>query len=185
MSGTQKLFVADRSHVDLTSDVDVSDVAVTFRFSEYLCFNLPLVKPTVSLTGKVCLRACACVWVCVCVCVCVCACGHSHTHTHTRSACGRHGRRGRALDRSFPVFSRRTTNTLLRARLASRVTLARFPRPPPAAPPGFRRQRPPFMGGGDDDDGTPPPPALTAAAARTLPATAARSHRRGRADALD
>ncbi|KAJ1446725.1 hypothetical protein M885DRAFT_545437 [Pelagophyceae sp. CCMP2097] len=53
ISGTKKLFVADRSKVNLTSPVVVTDESATFRFEETLAFNLPLVKPIVSLSGKV------------------------------------------------------------------------------------------------------------------------------------
>ena len=54
MKGTSTLFVAAKSHVDLEDgSLQVSDKAVTFRFSEYLCFNIPLLLPTVYLSGKV------------------------------------------------------------------------------------------------------------------------------------
>ena len=56
VKGTKALFVADKSHVDLTSDVEVTKDAATFLFSEYLTFNLPVFKPRVSLTGKVVLK---------------------------------------------------------------------------------------------------------------------------------
>jgi hypothetical protein len=56
IAGTQKLFVGDKSRVDLVGDIDVTQDRVEFRFDEDLMFNLPFVKPVVSLTGKVVLR---------------------------------------------------------------------------------------------------------------------------------
>ncbi|KAG7337778.1 hypothetical protein IV203_017792 [Nitzschia inconspicua] len=57
MKGTQKLFVANKSHVDLEpNSLQVSNDQVTFRFQETLCFNIPLVYPTVYLSGKVLLK---------------------------------------------------------------------------------------------------------------------------------
>ena len=53
IKGTKKLFVADRSAVTLTSPVTVDDSKAEFKFSEYLCFNLPFVKPTVYVSGRV------------------------------------------------------------------------------------------------------------------------------------
>ena len=54
VKGTSNLFVAAKSHVDLEEgSLQVSNSAVTFRFSEYLCFNIPLLLPTVYLSGKV------------------------------------------------------------------------------------------------------------------------------------
>ena len=53
IEGTKKLFDASRSKVELTSPVVVDNDSVSFRFSEYLCFNLPVVQPIVSLSGKV------------------------------------------------------------------------------------------------------------------------------------
>ena len=52
VKGTSKLFVADRSKVDLTSPVVATDAAVEFTFREDLCFNIPF-KPVVSLSGRV------------------------------------------------------------------------------------------------------------------------------------
>ena len=54
--GTQKLFVGDKSRVDLVGDISVNKERVEFRFDEDLMFNLPLVKPVVHLTGKVVLQ---------------------------------------------------------------------------------------------------------------------------------
>jgi len=56
MKGTQKLFVAENSNVKLVGDVDVTNTEVTFRFDEDLQFRIPLLFPTVSLTGKVVLK---------------------------------------------------------------------------------------------------------------------------------
>lgn len=52
IAGTKKLFVADRSKVELTSPVIVDNQQASFRFEESLCFNVPL-KPVVKLSGKV------------------------------------------------------------------------------------------------------------------------------------
>ena len=52
IKGTSKLFVADRSHVDLTSPVTATDASVEFAFKEDLCFNIPF-KPTVFVSGRV------------------------------------------------------------------------------------------------------------------------------------
>ena len=52
IKGTSKLFVADRSHVDLTSLVTASNDSVEFAFKEDLCFNIPF-KPTVFVSGRV------------------------------------------------------------------------------------------------------------------------------------
>jgi hypothetical protein len=55
--GTQKLFVGNKSHVDLEpNSLQVSNSEVTFRFQETLCFNVPLLYPTVYLSGKVILQ---------------------------------------------------------------------------------------------------------------------------------
>ena len=54
--GTQRLFVGDKSHVNLVGDIDVNKERIEFRFDEDLMFNLPIVKPVVSLTGKVVLQ---------------------------------------------------------------------------------------------------------------------------------
>ena len=52
IKGTSKLFVADRSRVDLTSPVTASNDSVEFKFKEDLCFNIPF-KPTVFVSGRV------------------------------------------------------------------------------------------------------------------------------------
>lgn len=52
IKGTSKLFVADRSHVELTSPVIVTSEKAEFTFSENLCFNIPF-KPVVYVSGKV------------------------------------------------------------------------------------------------------------------------------------
>ena len=52
IKGTSKLFVADRSHVDLASPVTATDASVEFKFKEDLCFNIPF-KPTVFVSGRV------------------------------------------------------------------------------------------------------------------------------------
>eukprot|EP00633_Aureoumbra_lagunensis_P003151 CAMPEP_0197289330 /NCGR_PEP_ID=MMETSP0890-20130614/6564_1 /TAXON_ID=44058 ORGANISM="Aureoumbra lagunensis, Strain CCMP1510" /NCGR_SAMPLE_ID=MMETSP0890 /ASSEMBLY_ACC=CAM_ASM_000533 /LENGTH=119 /DNA_ID=CAMNT_0042760655 /DNA_START=462 /DNA_END=818 /DNA_ORIENTATION=- len=54
--GTKKLFDANRSHVDLTSPVIVDATQAAFTFKETLCFNIPLLHPVVSLSGKVILK---------------------------------------------------------------------------------------------------------------------------------
>jgi hypothetical protein len=51
IKGTGALFVGDRSHVDIVGPVESDEKQVKFRFSETLVFNLPLIKPTVPLTG--------------------------------------------------------------------------------------------------------------------------------------
>jgi hypothetical protein len=57
MRGTQKLFVGNKSHVDLEpNSLQVSNSEVTFRFQETLCFNVPLLYPAVYLSGKVILQ---------------------------------------------------------------------------------------------------------------------------------
>ena len=57
IKGTQRLFVASKSHVDLEpGSLTVDKSEVVFRFSEYLCFNIPLLQPVVDLTGKVVLK---------------------------------------------------------------------------------------------------------------------------------
>jgi hypothetical protein len=70
MIGTQRLFVGDRSQVrlvhpkkstekDTSQDFNKDDIIFTspttieFAFDEDLMFNLPFIKPVVSLTGKV------------------------------------------------------------------------------------------------------------------------------------
>jgi hypothetical protein len=53
IKGTQKLFVAEKSHVDLEEgSMQVSATKVNFRFNEYLQFRIPF-RPTVYLTGQV------------------------------------------------------------------------------------------------------------------------------------
>ena len=52
IKGTSKLFVADRSHVDLASPVTATDASVEFAFKEDLCFNIPF-RPTVFVSGRV------------------------------------------------------------------------------------------------------------------------------------
>ena len=52
VKGTKALFIPSRSTLNLVGDVDVTSSAVTFRFDEDLCFNIPF-KPVCSLTGKV------------------------------------------------------------------------------------------------------------------------------------
>jgi hypothetical protein len=54
IKGTKRLFVADKSHVDLVPDsMQVTDTQVTFRFTEDLTFNIPLLLPKVYLSGTV------------------------------------------------------------------------------------------------------------------------------------
>lgn len=53
ITGTQRLFVGDQSSVRLVGDVQVQADKVEFRFDEDLMFNIPLVRPVVSLTGRV------------------------------------------------------------------------------------------------------------------------------------
>lgn len=55
MTGTQKLFVGEKSLVRLVGDVDVTPEKVEFRFDEDLMFRIPF-RPTVSLSGKVVLK---------------------------------------------------------------------------------------------------------------------------------
>lgn len=55
VEGTQKLFVKEKSHVDLVGDVEATDSLITFRFDEVLCFNIPF-QPKVRVSGKVELR---------------------------------------------------------------------------------------------------------------------------------
>ena len=52
ISGTQKLFVGDKSKVEIVGPVEADAKEVRFRFSEVLCFNLPLIKPKIPLTGS-------------------------------------------------------------------------------------------------------------------------------------
>mmetsp|Transcript_1998 Transcript_1998/g.5262 ORF Transcript_1998/g.5262 Transcript_1998/m.5262 type:complete len:205 (+) Transcript_1998:132-746(+) len=52
MTGTAKLFDGDRSRVTLVPGSVKSDGGtIRFRFVEYLCFNVPLIKPIVYLSG--------------------------------------------------------------------------------------------------------------------------------------
>mmetsp|Transcript_6925 Transcript_6925/g.8621 ORF Transcript_6925/g.8621 Transcript_6925/m.8621 type:complete len:122 (+) Transcript_6925:325-690(+) len=53
ITGTKKLFIASGSRVSLVGDVDVTPSQVSFRFDEDLMFNIPLLRPVVSLTGRV------------------------------------------------------------------------------------------------------------------------------------
>jgi hypothetical protein len=53
IQGTQRLFVGAGSSVRLVGPVDVSDNDITFRFDEDLMFNIPLLRPVVTLTGTV------------------------------------------------------------------------------------------------------------------------------------
>ncbi|KAL3930098.1 MAG: hypothetical protein SGBAC_011912 [Bacillariaceae sp.] len=56
IKGTKALFVAPKSEVTLTPDtLKVTDSEVTFKFSEYLCFNIPF-KPVVYLSGTMILK---------------------------------------------------------------------------------------------------------------------------------
>ena len=52
VKGTKALFIPEGSAVTLTSPVTATDDLITFKFSEYLQFNIPF-KPTVTLTGRV------------------------------------------------------------------------------------------------------------------------------------
>lgn len=57
MKGTQRLFVASKSHVDLEpNSLTVDKTQAVFRFSEFLCFNIPFLQPVVFLSGKVVLK---------------------------------------------------------------------------------------------------------------------------------
>lgn len=54
IKGTKRLFVAEKSHVDLVpNSIKVSDVEASFRFTETLLFNIPILKPLVYLSGTV------------------------------------------------------------------------------------------------------------------------------------
>ena len=53
IKGTKALFVPNKSHVDLTSPVTVTDDKIEFKFEEYLTFNIPILYPKVSLSGYV------------------------------------------------------------------------------------------------------------------------------------
>lgn len=52
ITGTQKLFVGDKSAIRLIGNVNVSKEKAEFRFDEDLMFNIPF-RPVVKLTGKV------------------------------------------------------------------------------------------------------------------------------------
>ena len=53
VKGTGALFLASRSHVDIVpGSLTASASEVRFRFDETLCFNLPVLKPIVPLTGE-------------------------------------------------------------------------------------------------------------------------------------
>ena len=55
--GTKRLFVASKSHVDMVPDsLHVTDTEATFRFTEDLTFNIPLLQPKVYLSGLVILK---------------------------------------------------------------------------------------------------------------------------------
>ena len=57
IKGTKRLFVANKSSVELVPDsIKVSDNEASFMFTEFLMFNLPVIKPTVYLSGKVILK---------------------------------------------------------------------------------------------------------------------------------
>ena len=54
IKGTSKLFVKDGSKVDLLdNEILSSKEEVSFRFREDLMFNVPILRPVVSLSGKV------------------------------------------------------------------------------------------------------------------------------------
>lgn len=56
IKGTKQLFVAPKSKVTLMPDtLKVTDEEASFRFSEYLCFNIPF-KPVVYLSGTLILK---------------------------------------------------------------------------------------------------------------------------------
>lgn len=53
IKGTGALFLAEKSHVDIVpGTLTATTTEVRFRFDETLCFNLPLLKPIVPLTGE-------------------------------------------------------------------------------------------------------------------------------------
>eukprot|EP00429_Kryptoperidinium_foliaceum_P010072 CAMPEP_0176003094 /NCGR_PEP_ID=MMETSP0120_2-20121206/992_1 /TAXON_ID=160619 /ORGANISM="Kryptoperidinium foliaceum, Strain CCMP 1326" /LENGTH=203 /DNA_ID=CAMNT_0017335717 /DNA_START=1 /DNA_END=612 /DNA_ORIENTATION=- len=57
IKGTKRLFVADKSHVDMVpGSLQVSNEEASFLFTEYLTFNIPVLKPKVDLSGKVILK---------------------------------------------------------------------------------------------------------------------------------
>jgi hypothetical protein len=54
ITGTKRLFVAEKSHVDLVENsLQVSAQEASFRFTETLQFNIPILKPKMYLSGKV------------------------------------------------------------------------------------------------------------------------------------
>lgn len=55
VQGTKALFDASKSHVDLVGEVITKDKdsIVTFKFAENLCFNIPILKPIVFVSGYV------------------------------------------------------------------------------------------------------------------------------------
>jgi hypothetical protein len=54
IKGTKRLFVAEKSHVDLVEEsLQVSPLEASFRFTETLQFNIPILKPKTYLSGKV------------------------------------------------------------------------------------------------------------------------------------
>lgn len=59
VKGTKALFNPRKSHVDLTSPVRISEKDphnIEFDFKEDLAFNLPLIQPILTLSGKVTLQ---------------------------------------------------------------------------------------------------------------------------------
>ena len=57
IKGTKRLFVAKKSHVDLVpNSLQVTESEATFRFTEDLTFNIPLLQPKVYLSGLVVLK---------------------------------------------------------------------------------------------------------------------------------
>lgn len=53
IAGTKSLFKPEKSQVQLTSPVKVTDSKVTFDFKETLNFNIPVLSPSVDLSGNV------------------------------------------------------------------------------------------------------------------------------------
>ena len=57
IKGTKRLFVADKSLVELVPDsLTVTDQEARFLFTEYLTFNIPFLLPKVYLSGEVILK---------------------------------------------------------------------------------------------------------------------------------
>lgn len=57
IKGTKRLFVKSKSNQELVpGSMKVTDSEVTFRFTEYLTFNIPLLQPKVYLSGEVILK---------------------------------------------------------------------------------------------------------------------------------